>query len=326
MPRTARLDIQGLLQHVIVRGIERRDIFLDDDDRQFFVQRFSYLLEKTGTVCFAWALLSTHLHLLVCPRNVTLATFMRRLLTSYAVTFNLRHGRTGHLFQNRYKSIVCDEDEYLLELVRYIHLNPIRAGIVADIEQLERYPWSGHSVLMGKAKMAGQDVESVLSLFGKKIYEARRRYRLFVHDGIAQGRRDDLVGQLATRRESLADSTQDARILGDSDFVATLQEHECLGQRLRTTLPLSEIAELVANRFDIPIRALAGRSRLPGVVNARAVACHVAIMAGHSAAAIGRHLNMSRYGASTAAVRGTKLLEDNEALKTIVSDIEKSRC
>jgi len=91
MPRTARLDIQGLLQHVIVRGIERRDIFLTDDDRHFFVQRFSSLLEKTVTVCYAWTLLSTHLHLLLCPRKVTLASFMRRLLTSYAVTFNLRH-------------------------------------------------------------------------------------------------------------------------------------------------------------------------------------------------------------------------------------------
>jgi putative transposase len=121
MPRTARLDIPGLLQHVIVRGIERRDIFMDDDDRRDFVQRFQFLLEQAGVDCLAWSLMSNHyFHLLVHPRQTTLAKFMRRLLTGYAVSFNLRHKRTGHLFQNRYKSIVCDEDSYLLELVRYI--------------------------------------------------------------------------------------------------------------------------------------------------------------------------------------------------------------
>lgn len=324
MPRTARLDIQGLLQHVIVRGIERRDIFLNDDDRRFFVQRFTSLLEKTDTVCFAWTLLSNHFHLLVCPRKVPLAAFMRRLLTSYAVTFNLRHNRSGHLFQNRYKSIVCDQDEYLLELVRYIHLNPIRAGIVDDVDQLERYPWSGHSVLMGKTKIAGQDIDAVLSLFGKKVGEARRRYRLFVHDGIAQGRRGDLVGQPATWRERVTARAADSRILGDSDFVTTLQRHEDLGQRIRASLPLSEIVEQVAVQYEILIRALAGRSRSPVVVKARAVACHLAMMAGHSSTEIGRYMTMSRYGACTAAIRGKQLVEENGECANIADAIEKS--
>jgi putative transposase len=262
-------------------------------------------------------------HLLVCPRTVTLAAFMRRLLTSYAVTFNMRHNRSGHLFQNRYKSIVCDQDEYLLELVRYIHLNPIRAGIVADIDQLEHYPWSGHAVLMGKTKIAGQDMNTVLSLFGKKVGEARRRYRDFVYDGIVQGRRGDLVGQPTTRRERGVGAT-DTRILGDTDFVTTLQQHEYLGERVKAPFPLSDIAEQVATRCDIPIRALVGRSRSPGVVKARAVTCHLAIMAGHSAAEIGRYLDMSRYGASTAAARGKKLLGENEEFSAIASNVVKS--
>ena len=112
MPRSARLDIPNLLQHVIARGIERRDIFLSDDDRHDFVQRLKTLLEKMEVECLAWALLSNHLHLLVRPTRTTLAAFMRRLLTGYAVTFNLRHNRSGHLFQNRYKSLVCDEDSW----------------------------------------------------------------------------------------------------------------------------------------------------------------------------------------------------------------------
>ena len=152
MPRTARIDIPGLLQHVIVRGIERRDIFLDDDDRRLFVERFSKLLSATGTECHAWALMTNHLHLLLRPHMTRLSVFMRRLLTGYAVVFNLRHNRSGHLFQNRYKSILCQEDAYLLELVRYIHLNPLRAKIVADLKGLDGYGYGGHSVLMGRCR------------------------------------------------------------------------------------------------------------------------------------------------------------------------------
>jgi REP element-mobilizing transposase RayT len=128
MPRLARLDIAGLLQHVIVRGIERRDIFSDDIDRQNFVDRVITLLSETGVRCYAWAILSNHFHLLLKPTATPLASFMRRLLTGYAMSFNRRHTRSGHLFQNRYKSIVCEEEPYLLELVRYIHLNPLTAG------------------------------------------------------------------------------------------------------------------------------------------------------------------------------------------------------
>ena len=155
MPRSARIDIPNILQHVIVRGIEKREIFTDDEDRRRFVKRLSNLLVSTDTDCFAWALLSNHLHLLLRPRKTTLGNFMKRLLTGYAVSFNLRHKRLGHLFQNRYKSIVCEEESYLLELVRYIHLNPLRAGIVSSLEELALYPWSGHAVLLGNRACPG---------------------------------------------------------------------------------------------------------------------------------------------------------------------------
>lgn len=121
MLRHARIDIPGLLQHVIVRGIEKCPIFLDDQDRENFLSRLRVLLSESGTDCYAWALLVNHFHLLLQPKQRTLAEIMRRLLTGYAVAFNLRHHRAGHLFQNRYKSIVCDKDPYFLELMRYIH-------------------------------------------------------------------------------------------------------------------------------------------------------------------------------------------------------------
>jgi hypothetical protein len=124
---------------------------------------------------------------------------MRRLLTGYAVCFNKGHGHSGHLFQNRYKSIVCEEDNYLLELIRYIHLNPLRAGLVKDLNTLSRYAWCGHSVLMGKHSLVGQNVSEVLALFGKTPAAAQQAYLAFVEEGVALGRRPESSSSQGTR-------------------------------------------------------------------------------------------------------------------------------
>ncbi|MBW2138846.1 MAG: transposase, partial [Deltaproteobacteria bacterium] len=136
MPRIARLDTPGLLHHIMIRGIERRRIFNDDKDRENFIERLSVLLPETKNKCYAWSFLPNHAHFLLRSGPGGIAGLMRRLLTGYAVSYNQRHKRHGPLFQNRYKSIVCQEDSYLQELVRYIHLNPLRAKIVADLKEL----------------------------------------------------------------------------------------------------------------------------------------------------------------------------------------------
>jgi len=125
MPRKARIDASGDLHHIIARGIDRNTIFQDDIDRNNFIGRLAVILEETKTVCYAWALIPNHFHLLLRTGLAPVATVMRRLLTGYAMSYNRRHKRHGHLFQNRYKSILCQEDIYLLELIRYIHLNPL---------------------------------------------------------------------------------------------------------------------------------------------------------------------------------------------------------
>ncbi|WP_368860913.1 transposase [Desulforhabdus sp. TSK] len=142
MTRQAGIDVAGALQHIICRGIERGQIFLDDADRDHFVERLATVLSETSTSCFAWALIPNHFHLLVRTGSVPISGVMRRLLTGYAVHFNRRHHRCEHLFQNRYKSILCRQDPYLLELVRTIHLGPLRARIVSDLRELGRYPYS----------------------------------------------------------------------------------------------------------------------------------------------------------------------------------------
>ena len=130
MPRHARLDAPGTLHHVIIRGLERGAIVKDDGDREAFVTRLGTVAQATGTTIYGWALLPNHAHLLVRTGTRPLSRSLRSLLTGYAGAFNRRHRRAGHLFQNRYKSIVVEEEPYLLELVRYLHLNPLRAGVV----------------------------------------------------------------------------------------------------------------------------------------------------------------------------------------------------
>lgn len=152
MPGQPRFDAPGVLQHVMARGIERRKIFWDDKDRAFFLERLALILEDTQTLCYAWALIPNHFHILLRTGTTPLSKVMLRLMIGYAVTFNKRHKRSGHLVQNRYKSVVREEDPYLLELIRYIHLNPLRAGLVKDLKELDRYPWTGHSAILGRRK------------------------------------------------------------------------------------------------------------------------------------------------------------------------------
>ncbi|MBW1790053.1 MAG: transposase [Deltaproteobacteria bacterium] len=233
MPRQARLDAPGTLHHVMIRGIEGNPIFGDDEDRKDFLSRVSDLTEKTGPRILAWVLMDNHVHFLLFSGPEGLPCFMRKLLTGYAIRFNRKHQRSGHLFQNRYKSIVCEEDPYLLELVRYIHLNPLRASVVESVEGLDRYRWSGHSVLVGKQKNDWQEVKYVLSFFGREKRKAIRAYRRFVEERKGQGKRLELVGgglirslggwsQVMSLRGKDEKVEHDARVLGSGDFVGEI--------------------------------------------------------------------------------------------------------
>jgi len=205
MPRGARLDAPGALHHVMVRGIERGLLFRDDQDYAAFVARLAQVVHRTGLAVLAWALLPNHLHLLVRTPSAqrgrqyspVLPTAMRQLLTGYAGAFNRRHKQVGHLVQNRYRSTLVDEESYLLELVRYIHLNPLRAGVVRSLAALARYPWSGHSALLGHVDRPWQTTAEVLGRFGAARRTAGRHYREFLAGGVAQGRRPEFQGVLA---------------------------------------------------------------------------------------------------------------------------------
>lgn len=231
MPRQARLDTPGLLHHIIARGIERRPIFFSKDDYTDFLSRIENIHSRFHQEILAWVIMPNHFHLLIRSGSAGVAPFMKRLMTGYAVAFNHRHKRAGHLFQNRYKSIVCEEGTYLMELIRYIHLNPYRAKLVKDLSALAGYPYSGHGVILGNRKCSWQNREEVLALFSPTRSVAVRKYIQFMRDGLNQGRRPDLIGGGLIRSQGGVRAVMenrrggdfeqyDSRILGSGNFVA----------------------------------------------------------------------------------------------------------
>jgi len=190
---------------VILRGIERGAIVTDETDRAHLCTRLGALVTATGTTIYAWALLPNHCHLLLRSGPPGLPVLMRRWLTGYALTFNRRHKRVGHLFQNRYKSIVVEEDAYFRELVRYIHLNPLHASLVGSLKALKRYPWGGHAAVLGRQAVPWQDRGSVLDWFGRTQAQAVRAYRAYIAAGVPLGRRPDLGGGGLVRKSEMGD-------------------------------------------------------------------------------------------------------------------------
>jgi putative transposase len=333
MPRQSRIDTTGALHHIIARGIERRKIFEDDQDRYDFIKNLGLILEQTETSCYAWSLIPNHFHLLLRTGPVPISTVMRRLLTGHAVRYNRRHQRHGHLFQNRYKSILCQEDSYLLELVRYIHLNPLRARLVADVDQLDRYPFSGHGVIMGKHTQPWQSGEEILQYFGKRVSSARCNYREFVAKGIDQGRRDDLTGGGLVRsaggweavkelQEPKIHLKSDERILGDSDFVSKIlsRTKESLERRYalkRGGVDINFIAKRVATLLDIPKNDVWREGKFKNLVRARSLLCFWAVRElGVSMASMARRLNISTVAVSKSVARGADIAK-KEGLELI---------
>jgi REP element-mobilizing transposase RayT len=329
MPRKARVDAPGALQHLIIRGIEGKEIFQDDADRDFFVERLGQVSIDTRTDCLAWALMPNHVHLLMRSGWVPISTLMRRLLTSYAVRYNRRHRRHGHLFQNRYKSILCQEEPYLLELVRYIHLNPLRAGLVLDYSGLKSFPYCGHGVLLGRRHNDWQNIDYVWALFGKSPSRARRLYNEFVKKGIKEGKKPELVGGGLIRSlggwsavKALRGTSErikgDERILGDGNFVEEVLKicQERLERRYRFRslgYDFGWLVERVAKLLGLERDKVTRPGRYPETVEARSVLCYWAARElGISTLELSKRLGISQPTASQSVKRGEKLVVDKK--------------
>lgn len=330
MPRLARLDAPGVLHHIIIRGIERSAIFKDDQDRENLLERLSFLLPETQTICYAWVLMSNHAHFLLRSGPAGISQFMQRLLTGYAVSYHRKHRRQGLLFQNRFKSIICQEDVYFKELVRYIHLNPVRARIVKDLKGLHIYPYCGHSVIMGRQKRAWQETQYVLSYFGKSLAASRRSYSAYIKAGFEMGRRPELTGgglirslggwaELKKIRLKGQDRIKgDQRILGDSDFVASIldEANEKLDRHYELKslgYDLRKVEQRVMELCDIDRDAIYSKGRRRQQVEARSLLCYWAVRElGHTVTELAKHLGMTQPAAGYAVSRGEQITKEKK--------------
>lgn len=330
MPRKPRLDVPGALHHIMVRGNNKENIFTDDQDKSKFLQRLGENIAEAKCSVYSWVLMSNHVHMLFKSGQKGISAVMRKLLTWYAVYFNRRHKRTGHLFENRYKSILCDEDNYLLALIRYIHLNPIRAGMVKTMEELDSYMWSGHSAVMGKAECPWMDTDYVLLQFNDTKRKSRNAYRKFVSEGIGLGHSAELTGGglvrskggwsnvISARRRGQREE-YDERILGSGDFVNEIfketEKQQMRQMKIRKSgRTIGDIIDEECKRGRVSRAELQAGSRRKTVSDMRAIIARRGLdELGLSMAEIARHVGVNTSSITRIIAKMEKRADDRYA-------------
>jgi REP element-mobilizing transposase RayT len=262
MGRKPRVHFSGAVYHVISRGNQKQTIFEDQDD----FLRFRKFLEDTQRRfdfrMYAYVLMPNHFHLLLEVRLHPLFKVMQTLLYRYAQYFNNRHRKVGHLFQGRYRAILCEKDSYLLELVRYLHLNPVRAKLAVDATD---YPWSSHAAFLKGRDENGLAVEAVLSYLSKRRGDAVKKYTEFVSEGARQGHRDDFY------------ELREHRYLGGDEFVEQVEKKlEKVEDTGAVKLTINEAVEETLRHFGTNIKQTLDKERGHEASRARAIAAYVA--------------------------------------------------
>lgn len=327
MPRQARLDYPGALHHVISRGIDGFNIFKEVSDKQEFSRRLKQCLSERNFQIYAWCIMSNHLHLLIQTGKTPLSEFMRSLLTGYAIYYNKTRKRRGYLFQNRYKSILCDSDEYLLPLIRYIHLNPVKVKIVR-FDKLAQYPWTGHKELMEKQEEGLLSREEVLGYFGGKENEAKAAYVEYLKEGLNS--EEDLTGGgLVRSAGGMANVMKigkeerqgyDERILGSGSFVdkvLSLVETEENEKRVFTSM--DNLLERLERYYNVSKKDILN-SRTKVVREAKNVLVYLGnAYLGESMTAMGKILNIKQSAASQSRRKGQEVV----ANKSIVEKLSR---
>jgi len=258
---------------VMLRGNGGQDIFfsLEDRYRMFFLIQEG--VERFGHRVLAFCLMGNHIHLAIQVSDIPLSRIMQNLSFRYTRWINGRHQRMGHLFQGRYKALLVDKDSYMLELIRYIHLNPVRAGLVATPVQ---YEWSGHRAYMGKEHLPWLSCDAVLSQFGHDVHHARGQYEHFVMRALDE-----------QHRPEFHQGGDDSRLLGGDGFLQQVMAQT--DTVVAVKFSLEEVLGLVALEFDIAIEDLCGSSRKRSFAEARGIAAWLVAESGqHTLAKLAR--------------------------------------
>lgn len=243
MSRKPRVHYPGALYHAILRGNSGQTIFFDDNDRTRFYLLIQEGVERFGHRIHAFCLMTNHVHLAIQIADISLSRILQNLSFRYTRWVNWRQGKTGHLFQGRYKAVLIDADTYLQELTRYIHLNPVRAGMVRETE---KYPWSSYRAYLGLETIPWLTTDWVLSQFSKRLSVARRTYMRFIQEGKGGGHQE----------EYHRGSDTDSRILGDDTFIGRVLDEKQMKQRQKVSL--DKIMVEVCRYFSLKEKDLGG--------------------------------------------------------------------
>lgn len=278
MARKPRIEFEGALYHVITRGNQKQRIFRGTEDYERYLKILGDYKTRYDFALYAYVLMRSHVHLLMETKEAPLSRILQGINQSYTMYFNRRYATVGHLFQGRYKAILCDRDSYLLSLVKYIHMNPVRAGVA---KTLDAYPWSSHESYVWETKAGGMvDTELVLKMFSEDLKKARRPYR-------------EYMGQKEVLRREEVYATVDQRILGDEGFVekviAKTGRRDVRGRR-KHAHRLSEIGKTVEEVYRIRLGQLRGKGRARDLGRGRKVMTLVAKEYGYKGQEIAGYL------------------------------------
>ncbi|MBD3346483.1 MAG: hypothetical protein GF401_15625 [Chitinivibrionales bacterium] len=283
MPRMNRLEFPGSLVHIMSRGIDGRRIFNNDNDRLKFLYLFARYQKNCGYRCLAWCLMNNHYHFLLRTNENPMSKLMRPLNGVYAQWFNNKEERNGYLFQNRFKSVLCQDQEYALHLIRYIHLNPLRAGLVSSLEELAAWKWSGHRYLLGLNGAIGRDFQhrkEALRRFGRTEKAAIKKYMIYLNEAVDP---DKICNSGALSPEDSVEFDGSKKgwpaVIGDPEFVRNAMASHAIGNLRRHRQAdyaevLSKTANEVCRKYSLTIQELMSRSRLSTRSEARAYFCY----------------------------------------------------
>jgi hypothetical protein len=261
--------------------------------------------------------MDTHIHLLVRTTELPLWQLMKPLQSDYAHYYNYKYKRRGPLFADRFKSIATQDQYYLEQLLRYIHLNPIRAGICKTLAQLDRYPWSGHRMILKNDTSGFQEITQVLKRFGKSPEEAIKRYREFLEEGISTPPKDDFISHLRASNNGKQDKNSIGYwVIGDAAFQRTVLEKDAqnriaIAQYIKHDIVLDDVLKETAKLMEIDHRLILKRSKRTPQASARMLFCFFARQLGFPTRETGNYLGIQQAAVTNAARQGSAIAQKN---------------
>ncbi len=337
MARITRPDWENALHHIMARGIDGRTLFSNVFEYEHLRSRLEQLVVELKFSVYAWVIMPNHLHLLIRTGPESISLLMHRLLTGFAISYNRRHDRTGHVFQGRFKSILVQEENYFLKLINYIHLNPLKAKLVNSLEELDMYKWSGHPCLIGKTECRWMKRDSVLEHFGDTEHYAIKNYQTSLLNDTKNLTSSEMIyGNYTIGVNGIKSSDQRTgnshwsgicRVLGDKEFAKTVLSrlHDSRSLDIRDRENIHRKIERLFIQIEVTLglcrSVICGNSRSSELSEARgAIAWICSQKYGLSYRDISRLLVISRSGAAKAVQRGAELQRERPfIIKSLIS-------